>query len=88
MPNVERLSITLPADLARLIRTEVAEGRFASDSDVVGAAMRAWQDREHRRAALIARIDAADNDPRPSLTDDDVDAHFEARFRTASEDHA
>ncbi len=83
MQNVERLSITLPAEMARLIRAKVEEGSYASNSEVIREAMRAWQAQEQLRserlAGIRAKIAEADADPRPSLTDEEVDRHFQAR---------
>lgn len=85
MQGVERLSITLPAEMARLIRAKVEEGRYASNSEVIREAMRSWQEREQAReerlAAIRAKIDEADNDPRTSLSEAEVDRHFEERLR-------
>ncbi|GLS17556.1 addiction module antitoxin [Labrys miyagiensis] len=95
MQGVERLSITLPAEMARLIRAKVEEGRYASNSEVIREAMRSWQEREQAReerlAAIRAKIDEADNDPRPSLSGAEVDRHFEERLRRSlatRKDHA
>ena len=41
MAGIERLSITLPADMARLIRAKVEEGSYASNSEVIREAQRA-----------------------------------------------
>lgn len=88
MQNVERLSITLPADMARMIRAKVEEGRYASNSEVVREAMRAWQEQEQLRtqrlAAVRAKIAEADADPRPSLSDEEVDQHFAERLQRSS----
>ena len=95
MQNVERLSITLPADMARMIRAKVAGGRYASNSEVIREAMRIWQEQEQlhaeRLAGIRAKIDAAENDPRPSLTDAEIEKHFAERLRrspAAPDDHA
>ena len=95
MQNVERLSITLPTDMARMIRAKVEEGRYASNSEVIREAMRSWQEVEQLRiqrlAAIRAKIDEADNDPRPLLTEAEVDRHFDDRLKkslAASKDHA
>jgi antitoxin ParD1/3/4 len=83
MQNVERLSITLPIEMARLIRRKVEEGGYASNSEVVREAMRAWQEQEglraERVAAMRARIAQADADPRPSIGDEVVAEHFRRR---------
>ncbi len=95
MQNVERLSITLPADMARMIRAKVGEGRYASNSEVIREALRSWQEvellRVQRLDAIRAKIEEADTDPRPSLTDAEVDRHFTKRLErslAASKDHA
>jgi len=83
MQNVERLSITLPTEMARLVRLKVEEGGYASNSEVIREALRAWSTQEQLRAerlaAIRAKIAEADNDPRPSLTEEEVDRHFAAR---------
>ena len=98
MQNVERLSITLPADMARMIRAKVEEGRYASNSEVIREAMRAWQEREQLRAqrltAVRARIAEADAETAPPLSDAEVERHFAERLerslaaRATPEDHA
>ena len=55
-PNAEKLSITLPAEMARLIREKVDRGGYASNSEVIREAMRGWMERESRLAALDAAI--------------------------------
>jgi antitoxin ParD1/3/4 len=83
MPNVERLSITLPAEMAQLIRAKVEEGGYASNSEVIREALRAWQAQEQFRAGRLdkmrAKIAEADDDPRPSLGEEDVDQQFVRR---------
>ena len=85
MQNVERLSITLPTEMAHWVRTKVKEGSYASNSEVIREAMRAWQKQEQLRAQRLAgiraRIAKADADPRPSLGDEDVEQHFEERLQ-------
>lgn len=85
MQNVERLSITLPTEMAHLIRAKVKEGSYASNSEVIREAMRAWQEQEQLRAERLAGIRAkiaeADADPRPSLGDEEVERHFEERLQ-------
>lgn len=87
MQNVERLSITLPVEMARMIRAKVEEGGYASNSEVIREAMRAWAAQEEiragRHAGIRAKIAEADADPRPSLTEDEVDQHFRARRQSA-----
>ena len=83
MQNVARLSVTLPMEMARVIRSKVESGLYASNSEVVREAVRNWLEAETRRGERLdvmrAKIAAADADPRASLSDDAVAAHFERR---------
>ena len=49
MDQAEKLSITLPASLARIVREKVKTGAYASNSEVIREALRAWQERETAR---------------------------------------
>lgn len=84
MQNVERLSITLPKDMAQTVRGAVSEGGYASNSEVIREALRLWQEANAARLERVARvrraIAEADADPRPNLSEKDVDRHFEARL--------
>lgn len=61
MGAIERLTITLPADMAGLVREAVNEGDYASASEVIREAVRDWklkrELRLHHVAALKADID-------------------------------
>jgi antitoxin ParD1/3/4 len=67
----EKLSITLPVDMARMVRDKVEGGSYASNSEVIREALRIWQEREamkvHRLDEIRARIAESVNDPRASL---------------------
>jgi antitoxin ParD1/3/4 len=43
MADIERLTVTLPSDMAAAIKTAVADGDSASTSEVVRAALRDWK---------------------------------------------
>jgi antitoxin ParD1/3/4 len=94
MQSVERLSITLPTEMAHMIRAKVREGSYASNSEVIREAMRAWQEQEllraERLASIRAKIAESDADPRPSISAEEVERHFEERLQRslAHEDHA
>ena len=57
MQTAEKLSITLPADMVRVIRAKVAEGGHSSNSEVIREALRGWMERERHFAALDAAVD-------------------------------
>jgi antitoxin ParD1/3/4 len=47
MAEIERLSVALPPPMASSIRQAVADGEYASTSEVVRDALRLWQSRRH-----------------------------------------
>lgn len=61
MPNIERMTITMPADMAAVVKAAVEGGDYASTSEVVREALREWKLRrvvqEQELAALKADID-------------------------------
>lgn len=83
MPAVERMTITMPAELAETLRQTVAGGEYASTSEVVREALREWtrrrdaerQDLEALRAAIKAGLDSG-----PALPADEVFAELRARY--------
>ena len=84
--NAEKLSITLPADMAQMIRNQVTAGTYSSNSEVIREAMRLWQDRrmekEQRLDAIRTKIKEAADDPR-RITDSDLTRHFDDRLAEA-----
>jgi antitoxin ParD1/3/4 len=80
-------SITMTPQMLRLIRESVEAGEYASTSEVIRDAMRLWQRRREEHAeAIKARIRRSLDDPRPSLTSEDVRAHMEAYMDQAEKD--
>jgi antitoxin ParD1/3/4 len=56
MQTAEKLSITLPPEMVRIIRAKVGTGVYSSNSEVIREALRGWMDREQRLATLDAAI--------------------------------
>jgi len=61
MAGIERLTVTLPADMAAVVKRAVARGDYASASEVVREALRDWKMKRalqlQELAALKADID-------------------------------
>lgn len=43
MAEIERITITLPSEMAAIVKAAVEEGDYASTSEVVRAALRDWK---------------------------------------------
>ncbi len=61
MPEIERMTITLPADMAAVVKNAVDAGDYASSSEVMREALRDWKMKRalqlQELAALKADID-------------------------------
>lgn len=83
MSVVERMSITMTAELGEVIRQSVASGEYASSSEVIRAALREWarnRDEERRdlealRAAIKSELDGV-----PGSSAEQVLAELRARY--------
>lgn len=87
MPAVERMTITMPAEMAETLRQTVASGEYASTSEVVREALRDWsRSRDTQRRDLEALRDAirAGLDSGPGLPADQVFAELRARYASKS----
>jgi antitoxin ParD1/3/4 len=66
MADIERLTITLPADMAAVVKAAVAEGDYASTSEVVREAIRDWK---MKRALQLRELAALKTDIDKGLAD-------------------
>ncbi len=84
--EAEKLNISLPKDMAQMVRRQVETGAYASDSDVIRDALRLWQNREQQRPerlqSIRARLNEAAEDPE-SITDEELGRHFDERLAQA-----
>jgi antitoxin ParD1/3/4 len=80
--SFEKLSVTIPTEMARVIHERVKAGEYGSVSEVIRDAMRAWLQRERRLAALDAAIarGIADADAGRVKDIDQVRKEMEERF--------
>lgn len=56
--ELERLTITMPGDLAAVVKAAVAEGDYASTSEVIREALREWKIKRAIRHEEIAALKA------------------------------
>jgi antitoxin ParD1/3/4 len=58
MGSIERLTITLPAEMAGLVKGVVSEGDYASTSEVIREALRDWKMKRELQRARLAELKA------------------------------
>jgi antitoxin ParD1/3/4 len=58
MAAIERLTITLPAEMAGLVKRAVDEGNYASTSEVIREALRDWKVKRELQLGQLAEVKA------------------------------
>lgn len=80
MEAAEKISITMTPEMMREIRASVAAGEYASTSEALRDAVRLWQrareEQAERLTAIRARVRRSIEDPRPSLSVEEVRARL------------
>ena len=77
MRTTKQLSITLPAELAEMVRAKVSSGEYASDSEVIRDGLRTLAARDRAVESWLLNTvapayDAIKADPSRALTGDQV----------------
>lgn len=77
MRSAQQFSITLPTELAELVRSKVASGEYATDSEVIRDGLRTLAARDRAveswlRNTVAPTYDALKADPSRALTGDQV----------------
>lgn len=92
MPDLERLTVTVPAEMAVSIRNAVEAGDYASTSEVMRAALRDWKTKRALQldelAALKADIDQGLADVAAGRVRDFDSARIVARGKKLSADRS
>lgn len=88
MPTTQRLSITLPLDVAEAIKAKVRAGEYASESEVIRDGLRVLLERDdHLNSWLSEEVgpacDAIRADPSRAVAADDIRARLALRHATA-----
>lgn len=80
MSKLERLTITMPAEMAAKLRAAVERGEYATTSEVVREALRDWADEQERKAEATAKFRQMldEVDAGPSYPADQVFAEIRA----------
>jgi antitoxin ParD1/3/4 len=58
MSKLERITVTMPAEMAAKLRAAVEEGSYATSSEIIREAVRAWVAKQERQEAELAHIRA------------------------------
>ena len=83
MPTAERMTITMPADMAETLRQTVAGGEYASTSEIVREALRDWtrsRDAERRDLEMLRAAIQTGLNSGPGIPADQVFAELRARY--------
>jgi antitoxin ParD1/3/4 len=89
MPNIEKLSIALPTEMAAIVRRAVEAGEYSSNSEVIRDALRDWTHkrnlREQSLAGLRDRWQEAVADDSEGLDPDPVFKRLEEKYKKMPE---
>ena len=89
MSAAEKLSVTLPSDMVRVIKSKVKTGRYASTSEVLREAMRMLLRKEkihsEQLKSIRGRLKRSLGDTRASVAIDEAFERLEAKFQAADE---
>ena len=80
MGKLERITVTMPEEMAAKLRAAVDTGEYATTSEIVREALREWSDEQERRQGALARVRAliAEADASPSYPAEQVFAELRA----------
>lgn len=84
MPSLEKISITLPADLVAQVQHAVETGEYSTSSEVVRDALSEWNKRRQVEEQGINQLRSAwreaCQDERPGLNPEVVFSRLKARY--------
>lgn len=84
MRSTQQFSVTLPNDMAQMVKAKVSSGEYASESEVIRDGLRALQARDKAvdawlRTEVAAASDALKADPGRALGIEQVRKHLAGR---------
>lgn len=89
MRSTHQFTITLPDDLAKMVKAKVMSGEYASESDVVCDGLRALQEHDKAlehwlRTEVVAAYDELKADPSRGLSVEQVREHLAEKRKVDS----
>ena len=87
MAKLERITVTMPEEMAAKMRAAVESGEYATTSEIVREALRDWDEYQERRQAKLVTIRAmiAEGEKGPFRDGETVLAELEAKYRALAE---
>lgn len=87
MGAIERITVTLPAEMAATLRSTVESGEYATTSEIVREALRDWsraRDADRRKLEELRALIREGIESGPGRPADEVFAELEARYADRS----
>ena len=90
MRTTQQFSVTLPIEMANLVKTKVAGGEYATESEVIRDGLRVLMARDRAVESWLAQevapaYDALKADPGRAISIDQVRARLAARHQLATQ---
>jgi putative addiction module CopG family antidote len=91
MRSTQQFSVTLPDEMAKMVKAKVSSGEYASESEVIRDGLRALRARDKAienwlRQEVLPAIDAIKTDPSRGKSIADVRASLAAEHKQATKD--
>jgi antitoxin ParD1/3/4 len=83
MGKLERITVTMPEEMAAKLRAAVESGEYATTSEIVREALRDWSEEQVRKEAALVKLRALidEGEKGPFLDGDKVFAQLEAELQ-------
>jgi len=89
MSTAEKISIALPPEMVHIVRSAVATGEYASNSEVIRDALRDWTYKRNLRQQGIGELrrlwQDALNEKTPGISADDVLDRLERKYQALAD---
>jgi antitoxin ParD1/3/4 len=88
MAKLERITVTMPEEMAAKMRVAVESGEYATTSEIVREALRDWEDYHERRKLKLEQLRAmiAEGEKGPFRPAEDVFSDLKAKLQKRIDD--